>query len=135
MVIAEFGSGQVLLSIFWLFMFVIWFWLLIAVFGDIFRDRELSGWGKAAWSAFVIIAPYLGIFVYLIARGTGMAERSLAAQQQAQAQFDDYVRETAAGGGGAADQIAKGKQLLDQGAISPEEFESLKRNALAGTGQ
>jgi hypothetical protein len=136
MVIAEFGSGQVLLSIFWLFMFVIWFWLLIAVFGDIFRDRELSGWGKAAWSAFVIVAPYLGIFVYLIARGSGMAERSLAAQQQAQAEFDDYVRQTAGGNGtGAADQIAKGKQLLDQGAISPEEFESLKRNALAGTGQ
>jgi hypothetical protein len=135
MVIAEFGSGQVLLSIFWLFMFVIWFWLLIAVFGDIFRDRELSGWGKAAWSAFVIVAPYLGIFVYLIARGSGMAERSLAAQQQAQAQFDDYVRQTAGGGASAADQIAKGKELLDQGAIGPEEFESLKRNALAGTGQ
>ena len=133
MVLAEFGSGQALLTVFWFFMFVIWFWLLLSVFGDIFRDRELSGWAKAAWTAFVIVAPYLGIFIYLIARGSGMAERTIAAEQRAQAQFDAYVRETA-GGTGAADQIAKGKQLLDQGAISPEEFEALKREALAGTG-
>lgn len=136
MLLAEFGSGQALWTILWFFLFVVWFWLLIAVFSDLFRDRALSGWAKAAWSLFVIVAPYLGIFVYLIARGSGMAERTLAAQQQAQADFDSYIRETAGTGGGgggvgAADQIAKGKALLDQGAISHDEFEALKRNALA----
>ena len=131
MVLAEFDSGQALWSIFWLFMFVIWFWLLIAIFGDIFRDQELSGWGKAGWSFFVIIAPYLGIFVYLIARGHGMSERALAQQQRAQQQFDAYVRQTAGAGDTPADQIAKAKELLDQGAISQAEFERLKAAALA----
>jgi hypothetical protein len=135
MVLAEFGSGQALLTIFWLFLFVIWFWLLISIFGDIFRDHELSGWAKAGWSIFVIVAPYIGIFVYLIVRGRGMAERSLAAQQRAQSQFDAYVRETAgrADGASAADQIAKAKQLLDQGAISQDEYEALKRAALTSS--
>jgi hypothetical protein len=135
MVLAEFGSGQALLTIFWLFLFVIWFWLLISIFGDILRDHELSGWAKAGWSVFVIVAPYIGIFVYLIVRGRGMAERSLAAQQRAQSQFDAYVRETAgrAAGASAADQIAKAKQLLDQGAISQDEYEALKRAALTSS--
>lgn len=133
--LAEFGTGQALWTIVWLFLFVIWFWLLIAVFGDLFRDQELSGWAKAAWSIGIIVLPYLGVFVYLIARGRTMAERSAAAQQAAKAQFDAYVRETAGAGGagGAADQIAKGKQLLDQGAISQEEYDALKRTALAGS--
>jgi hypothetical protein len=129
MVLAEFGSGQALWTILWFFMFMIWFWLLIMIFGDIFRDKELSGWAKAAWSILVIVAPYLGIFVYLIARGHGMAERSQAAQQQQQAAFDSYVRETA-GSQDSADQIAKAKSLLDEGAISQEEYDSLKARAL-----
>jgi hypothetical protein len=129
MVIAEFGSGQVLWSVFWIFLFVIWFWLLIAIFGDLFRDKELSGWGKAAWSLFVIIAPYLGIFVYLIVRGRGMGERAAAEAQAQQAQFDSYVRQTA-GTASAADQIAQAKKLLDDGAISADEFDRLKRTAL-----
>jgi hypothetical protein len=83
MVLAEFGTGQILWSV---------FWLLIAVFGDIFRDPELSGWGEAGWSVFMIVAPYLGIFVYLIARGHGMSERAVAQQQAKQAQFESYVR-------------------------------------------
>lgn len=138
--LAEFGSGQALWTIIWFFLFVIWFWLLISVFGDLFRDHELSGWGKAAWSVAIIVLPYLGVFAYLIFRGRGMAERSLAAQQRAQSDFDAYIRQTAgtaqatmstsSNGGGPADQIAKGKQLLDQGAISEEEFEALKRAAL-----
>lgn len=129
MFLAEFGSGQVLLSMFWLFMFMIWFWLLIVVFGDIFRDHELSGGAKAAWSIFVIILPYLGIFVYLIARGHGMAARSQSAQAEQKAAFDSYVRETA-GSANPADQIAKAKGLLDSGAITQEEFDTIKRNAL-----
>src|SRR3954470_9199710 len=112
MVVADFGSGQVLWSIFWLFMFVIWFWLLIMIFGDLFRDDELSGWAKGAWAFFVIIAPYLGIFVYLIVRGGGMGQRAVAAAQAQQQQFDSYVRQTA-GSSGAADQIATAKGLLD----------------------
>ena len=102
MVLAEFGSGEVLWSTFWIFMFIIWFWLLVMIFGDIFRDHELSGAAKAAWSLFVIILPYLGIFVYLIARGHGMGERAVAQRQAQQAQFDSYVRQTA-GSSGPAD--------------------------------
>src|SRR4029079_7989589 len=78
MVLADFGSGQVLWSVLWIFMFVIWFWLLIAIFGDLMRDDSLSGWAKAAWCFFVIILPFLGIFVYLIVRGHAMGERAMA---------------------------------------------------------
>lgn len=127
---AEFGSGQVLWSILWLFLFVVWFWLLIAVFGDLFRDRSLSGWAKAAWCLFVIIAPYLGILVYLVVRGHGMSDRAMAVAKAQQAQFDAYVRETA-GTATPADQIARAKQLLDEGAIDQAEFERLKQQALA----
>jgi hypothetical protein len=130
MLLAEFGTGQALWTILWLFMFVIWFWLLIAIFGDIFRSDDMGGAAKAFWIFFVIIAPYLGIFIYLIARGKGMSERAMAAQQKQQAQFDQYVRQTA-GTGDAADQIAKAKALLDQGAITQAEFDDLKRAALS----
>ncbi|MGZ4681363.1 MAG: SHOCT domain-containing protein [Acidimicrobiales bacterium] len=130
MVLAAFGSGQVLWDIFWLFLFIVWFWLLIIIFGDIFRDAELSGWAKAAWSFFVIIVPYLGIFVYLIVRGSGMSERALAAHQAQQQQFESYVKQTG-GAANPADQIAKAKELLDQGTITPEEFDKIKRDALA----
>jgi hypothetical protein len=125
---AEFGSGQVLWSILWLFLFVLWFWLLIAIFGDLFRDRSLSGWAKAAWCFFVILLPYLGIFVYLIVRGHGMSDRAMAAAKAQQEQFDSYVRETA--GVSPADQIARAKQLLDEGAINQAEFDRLKQRAL-----
>ena len=130
MMLAEFGSGQVLWSTLWLFLFVMWFWLLIAIFSDIFRDRELSGWGKAGWCLFVFVTPYLGIFVYLIARGRGMSERTLAQHRARQEQFDNYVRETA-GAPSAVDQIARGRELLEEGTISQAEFEQLKRTALA----
>ena len=98
------------------FAWVIWFYLLITVFGDLFRRHDLSGWAKAAWIIFVIILPYLGVLVYLIAEHEGMAERNAKQLQQSQAQIDDYVRSVAAKSD-PADQIAKGKQLLDQGAI------------------
>jgi hypothetical protein len=128
-VLAEFGSGQVLWSVFWIFLFVIWFWLLIAIFGDLFRDKSLSGWAKAAWCLFVIVLPYLGIFVYLIARGPGMGERAMSEAKAQQAGFDAYVRETA-GTASPADEIARAKQLLDGGAITQSEFDDLKRRAL-----
>ncbi len=129
MTLATFGSGQVLWDIFWLFLFILWFWLLVTIFGDLFRDQELSGWVKAAWAFFVIITPFLGIFVYLIVRGSGMSKRAIAAQQAQQQQFESYVKQTA-GTGDAADQIAKAKTLLDQGAISNEEFDQIKAKAL-----
>jgi hypothetical protein len=115
------------------FAWVIWFYLLITVFGDLFRRHDLSGWAKAAWIIFVIVLPYLGVLVYLIAEHEGMAERNAKQLQQSQAQMDDYVRSVAAKSD-PADQIAKGKQLLDQGAISQAEYDALKQKALAQTG-
>jgi hypothetical protein len=115
------------------FAWVIWFYLLITVFGDLFRRHDLSGWAKAGWIIFVIVLPYLGVLVYLIAEHEGMAERSAKQLQQSQAQMDDYVRSVTAKSD-PADQIAKGKQLLDQGAISQAEYDALKQKALAQTG-
>jgi Phospholipase_D-nuclease N-terminal len=115
------------------FAWVIWFYLLITVFGDLFRRHDLSGWAKAGWIIFVIVLPYLGVLVYLIAEHEGMAERNAKQLQQSQAQIDDYVRSVAAKSD-PADQIAKGKQLLDQGAISQAEYDALKQKALAQTG-
>jgi hypothetical protein len=114
------------------FAWVIWFYLLITVFGDLFRRHDLSGWAKAAWIIFVIVLPYVGVLIYLIAEHDGMAERNTKQLQQSQAQMDDYVRSVAAKSD-PADQIAKGKQLLDQGAISQAEYDALKQKALAGT--
>jgi len=122
------------LDVFWtmlvFFAWVIWFWLLITVFSDLFRRHDISGWGKAGWCAFVIVLPFLGVFVYLIAQGKHMAERKAADVQASQAAFDQYVRD-AAGSSGPSDQIARAKELLDSGAIDATEFEQLKRKALA----
>ena len=95
MVLADWQVGEVFLSFLWFFLFFIWIWLLITVFADIFRDHEMSGWSKAAWVIFVIILPYLGVFVYLIARGGGMAKRAMKQQEHAQQQFDSYVKSVA----------------------------------------
>jgi Short C-terminal domain/Phospholipase_D-nuclease N-terminal len=122
------------LDIFWtmlvFFAWVIWFWLLITVFSDLFRRHDISGWGKAGWSLLVIVLPYLGVFAYLVAQGKHMAERRDAEVQAGKAALDDYVRSVAADGG-PSDQIAKAKQLLDSGAIDAAEFEEIKRKALA----
>jgi ABC-type Fe3+ transport system permease subunit len=112
------------------FAWVIWFWLLITVFGDIFRRRDTSGGSKVLWSIFVILLPFLGVFAYMLANHEGMAERNVRQAQAQQAQFDQYVRETA-GSGGAAAEIEKAKALLDSGAITQAEFDALKQKALA----
>ena len=112
------------------FIWVIWIWLLITVFADLFRRHDISGWKKAAWMIFVVLAPYLGVLVYLIAESKGMAERNMKQAQQSQAQFDDYVKSVSAQGD-PTEQIAKGKQLLDSGAISQAEFDQIKQKALA----
>jgi hypothetical protein len=126
------GADYPFLDVLWtmilFFCWVAWIWLVITVFIDIFRRDDISGWGKAAWVVFVIILPFLGVLIYLIAQHDGMRERS-ARQAQAQKQeFDQYVREAA---GGSAAEIAKAKELLDSGAITQEEFDKLKAKALS----
>jgi hypothetical protein len=113
------------------FLWVLWFWFLFMVFADIFRRSDLSGWGKAGWLIFVIILPYLGVFVYFITQSEGMTRRNVDRAEHQRAQFDDYVRETAGGGGGGASaEIERAKGLLDSGAITQTEFEALKQKAL-----
>jgi type VI protein secretion system component VasK len=123
-----------LLDIIWtmlvFFAWVIWFWLLIAVFGDLFSRHDISGWGKASWMLLVVALPYLGVFIYMIAQGAKMAERKAQQSQAARAEFDDYVKTVTAPGGAAAE-IQKAKQLLDSGAISQAEFDAIKAKALA----
>jgi hypothetical protein len=113
-----------------LFLWILWFWLLFSVFADIFRRDDLSGWGKTAWIVFAIVLPFLGVFVYLITQNVGMTERNLQRSRAERDRFDDYVRETA-GSGGAAAEIDSAKRLLDSGAITQDEFDALKRRALA----
>jgi hypothetical protein len=128
--LADFGTGQVFWSMLWFFLFFIWIWLLIIVFSDIFRSHDLSGWGKALWTIFVIIVPYLGVFVYLIARGHKMQEHALQQAQQQEAATRQYVQ-TVASSGGSADEIARLADLRDKGVISDAEFQQAKAKALA----
>ena len=129
---AEFGTGEVFWSMLWFFLWFLWIWLLIVVFGDIFRSDDLSGWGKALWTIFVIIVPYLGVFVYLIARGHKMQERSMQDAAQRQQQFKEYVQDVAPGGTSTADQLAQLADLKAKGVINDAEFEQAKAKALAG---
>jgi Short C-terminal domain/Phospholipase_D-nuclease N-terminal len=118
----------------WIFLFIIWIWLLIVVFGDIFRSRDLSGWGKALWTIGIIILPWLGVLIYLIARGGKMHERQIQAAQAQEQAFRQYVQETAATSGtNTADQLAKLADLRDKGVITEAEFQTEKAKALAGS--
>jgi hypothetical protein len=128
-VAAEWGTGQVFWSMLWFFVFFIWIWLLIMVFADIFRSHDLSGWGKALWSIFVIIVPYLGVFVYLIARGHKMGEHAAEAGQQQDQAFRQYVQQAATTS--PADELAKLADLKANGVIDDAEYERLKAKALA----
>ena len=110
-----------------IFGFIIWFWLLITVFGDLFRRHDCSGGKKVLWFVAVLIAPFIGVLAYLIINGRHMAERQAAAVQAAQQQFDDHVKQVA---GGPAGEIERAKGLLDAGTISQEEFDAIKRKAL-----
>jgi hypothetical protein len=127
-----FAADYPFLDIFWtmliFFMWVIWLWILITVLMDLFRRHDIGGWTKAAWTLFVIVLPFLGVLMYLITQGGRMAERKSAELQASRASFDDYVRDVASNQ--PSDQIAKGKELLDSGAIDQAEFEMLKRKAL-----
>lgn len=128
---ADYPFLNILWSMILFFAWVIWIWMMIIILSDVFRRKDISGWGKAAWIVFLIVLPFLGVLVYLIAQHDGMTRRSEEAAQAQKAQFDDYVRNTAGGGGGSAAEIEKAKQLLDSGAITQEEFEALKAKALA----
>ena len=120
---------SVLWTMFVIFAFVIWFWLLITVFADIFRRHDCGGGKKTVWIIFVIVAPFLGVFIYLIANSQGMAERSQKQMEEQKAQTDAYIRETA--GSSSADEIAKAKALLDAGTITQAEYDAMKAKALA----
>jgi hypothetical protein len=126
---ADYPFMDVLWSMIIFFFWVIWIWIAITVLIDIFRRHDVSGWAKAAWLIFVVILPWLGVLVYLIAQHDGMRERGIKHAQNQQQAFDAYVRDAA--GGGAAGDIAKAKELLDSGAITQAEFEALKGKALA----
>jgi hypothetical protein len=123
------------LDVFWsmlvFFVWVLWFILLFRVIIDIFSRHDIGGGSKVLWILFVILLPFLGVFVYLIANNDGMTQRTIAKAQAQQQQMDEYVRTTAGTGGGAAAEIDKAKQLLDSGAISQAEFDAIKAKALA----
>ena len=132
MVLADVSFGDIFWSVLWFFFLFIWIMILFQIFGDLFRDHSLSGVAKALWVLFLVFLPFLAVFVYLIARGPGMAQRAAAQHQRAQQQFEGYVRNVAATGETTpTEQIAQAKKLLDAGAIDQSEFERLKAKALA----
>jgi Short C-terminal domain/Phospholipase_D-nuclease N-terminal len=128
-VLFAYTFGQVMWSMFVFFAWILFFWLLFIVFGDLFRRNDIGGWGKAGWTIFVIVLPFIGILAYVITQGKAMGERRVSEAQQARAEMDSYVR-SVAGSGDPAGQIAQAKQLLDSGAISQAEFDQLKAKAL-----
>jgi hypothetical protein len=128
----DFGTGQVLWSMLWFFLWFIWIWLLIVVFSDIFRSPDLSGWGKAIWTIFVVILPYLGVFVYLIARGHKMHEHAAANARDQDAAMRQYVQSVAKSDGhGAAEEVTRLADLRDKGVLTEQEFQQAKAKALA----
>ena len=130
LIAADYPFLDVLWTMLIFFAWVIWFWLLITVFSDIFRRKDMGGGGKTLWIIFTILLPFLGVFIYLIANHEGMTERNVRQAQAHQAQFDDYVKNVASSGG-AAGEIEKAKALLDSGAITQAEYDALKQKALA----
>jgi Short C-terminal domain/Phospholipase_D-nuclease N-terminal len=129
---SDFGSGQVFLSMLWFFLFFIWIWLLIIVFSDIFRSHDLSGWSKAFWVIGIIILPYLGVLIYLIARGHKMAEHAQEAAAAQDAAAKAYIQQAAgtAGGGSTADQLAQLADLKAKGVLDDAQFEAAKAKVL-----
>jgi hypothetical protein len=125
---ADYPFMNILWSMIIFFAWVVWIWMMIVILTDVFRRRDIGGWAKAGWVVFMIVLPFLGVLVYLIAQHDGMAERQVKEVKQAQQQTDEYIRSVA---GGAAGEIASAKGLLDSGAITQTEFDSLKAKALA----
>jgi phospholipase D-like protein len=131
MLIADYTFFDLFWSLLVFFIWVMWFWLLFTIWFDIFRRDDISGGKKTLWLLFTILVPFLGVFVYLIKENDGMMKRAQARAQRDRQQMDEYVRQTAASGAGsAAEEIARGKELLDHGVITQAEFDVLKTNAL-----
>lgn len=129
---ADYPFLNILWTMIIFFCWVVWIWIMVVILTDVFRRRDISGWGKAAWTVFLIVLPFLGALVYLISQHDKMADRSAEAARGQQAEFDHYVKSVAGnGGGGPAAEIEKAKQLLDTGAITQSEFDALKAKALA----
>jgi hypothetical protein len=129
LIAADYPFLEVLGTLLIFFAWVIWFWLLITILADLFRRRDVGGGKKVLWVIFLIIIPFVGVLAYLLINHDEMAERNIQQMKAQQAQFDDYVRDTASAGGSAAE-IEKAKALLDSGAISQAEFDQLKAKAL-----
>lgn len=127
--VADISFGELLLIALEVFFFVIWIWILITILSDLFRDHELSGWGKAAWVLFLVFIPFLTALIYLIARGNGMRDRTIKAQADAKKHFDEYVREQAHAGS-PADELHKLSELKAKGDLSEAEFEQAKAKLL-----
>ena len=127
--LADISFGELLLICFEIFFLVIWIWILFTIITDLFRDHALSGWAKAAWVFFLVFIPFLTALIYLVARGSGMRDRTIKAQAEAKQHFDSYVREQA--GASPADELHKLNELKEKGALSSEEFEKAKAKLLA----
>jgi hypothetical protein len=128
---SEFGTGQVFWSMLWFFVFFIWIWLLITVFADIFRSHDMGGFAKTIWVLFVIVVPYFGVFVYLIARGHKMSEHAIEAAQAQDSAQRAYIQQAAGTGTSSADELARLADLKERGVIDDAEFQQLKAKALA----
>ena len=128
LVAADYPFLDVLWTMILFFAWVAWIWIAITIFGDIFRRHDISGWGKAAWVVLIIVLPFLGVLIYLIAEHEGMQERSVKQAETQKAAFDEYVRDAA---GGSAAEIAKAKELLDAGTITQAEFDAIKAKAVS----
>lgn len=130
-----FAADYPFLDILWtmliFFLWVMWFWLLIVIIGDVFRRRDIGGGKKTIWLIFILFVPFIGVLAYVLTNSDGMAERNMERARAQRAQMDDYVRETAGSSGGAATEIDRAKQLLDSGAITQAEFDAIKAKALA----
>jgi ABC-type multidrug transport system fused ATPase/permease subunit len=131
--LADFTLGHALLTVLEIFLFVAWIWVLVTVIGDLFGDHAVSGWGKAAWTILLILVPFLGVFIYLVARGGGMQERAVNRAAAAQKQFDAYVRQAASSS--PAGELETLAGLRSKGVLSDSEFEQAKQKLLAGDGQ
>jgi hypothetical protein len=127
--LADYTFGQGLLTVLEFFLLVVYFWILIVIIGDLFRDHEMSGWGKAGWIVVLLLIPFLGALIYLIVRGDGMRERTVREQADMRRHMDEYIRETA--GGSPAEELHKLNELRQKGAITDEEFERAKAKLLA----
>jgi Short C-terminal domain/Phospholipase_D-nuclease N-terminal len=128
---ADYPFLDVLWTMIIFFLWISWIWIMILLLSDVFRRHDISGWGKAAWTLLLVILPILGGLLYLGLHGKDMSERRMQDAAASRAQFDDYVRTVSASSGGPAAEIEKAKQLLDSGAITADEFEAIKRKALA----